>query len=1162
LFNGGNLERQVFVIRNLEPNTEYYVEVGVTDSMEIHVGEFSEQVMFKTKIARPLQPSGLEFESSNGKDAILKHKPLLLSNGSQLEVKYWIEGSEDSCVSFQSGPYTSRFKLRGLQANVTYNARMRAIQDIDGVDVYSDFSNDTVRFALGQNGETIEQPDAPSHVTAERRSVSSILLSWSHPDPTLQFGWQCLVMDPSTEWTAEGSLNGTDSSGSNSMSTLISVPNLELTCKVYVKDNFGDKIFSDSVTVEPLAPPETPVLSVEVIGNRVLLSFSARRRRQIVTRPSTPIGGMSSTAPTTDITILGVRCTLDPTMESRSYYWEDPVGSNLELGDLPHNIKGNCTARLFTSRGTSEPSVFQFSTPVTKISQPPVLLSPEVSGADGIKLSWVIPMGHQPFGYVTKSIVRLWNTRPPNSNHPYYRQELIDSGNHFEIDSLTVREEVFYSVALKNDVGIGPFSAPQMTILSHTDITTEPSVVISIPQEITTSSVRLMVQWEVVKGAEGYVVTATALNALDDSVTAVGIVLASELTGPSSSYRGETVLSFNISCVSHFTYKVAAFNSDSKGRFSPVGTHRLTNTLCDAVADPSVGSEDMQLYLYILIGLVVVVVILLLAASLVIVCLLYHYCMTSKVRKEEVADGNSNFDRRGSQTTIRSSERYIGVKSRRLLSEPKPEFYKSEDELTKRPLPIPTESDLEDEEEEEEMKIESLRKSMSPPPVPPTMMQLNAGYSTIPGSVQEEIVNSVRHSSNNLLLSSSVSQSLLEQGYEFVQSTSASMLGSQARMTSPTDPTYNVPRSSRHGSRTPTEYEVPISSRPNTPMGTPGRGHTKLNPGLKSVSAPHALTYDVPPSRNRVLVTGGTYDVPRSPSPMGMYDTPRKALSRGDTPNSITTPPPQSPFAPDTYDIPRRSSGGFGPPVIVTTPPPEDTRPGVPYIKTPDSLYDVPSSHSAVNEYGYDVLPARSPMMQRRDLSDTHSSSSPLTSAPSLPPRTEEGNELYENFAPSEISDIVSSPPPAMNGDMYDTPRNVLASEEDPVISSGGATKNSSIQDDLYDTPRKVANPSSITSDDDNEVFEVDDTALEWKTGVSWEIADDLEDDNQSTNSGRSKTEATLSLERSPSKPKSENPYSRVKRMMGENGLEAKMTVVDDAPQLTDKETSGSPQKE
>ena len=82
-------------------------------------------------------------------------------------------------------------------------------------------------------------------------------------------------------------------------------------------------------------------------------------------------------------------------------------------------------------------------------------------------------------------------------------------------------------------------------------------------------------------------VTATALNALDDSVTAVGIVLASELTGPSSSYRGETVLSFNISCVSHFTYKVAAFNSDSKGRFSPVGTHRLTNTLCDAVADPS-----------------------------------------------------------------------------------------------------------------------------------------------------------------------------------------------------------------------------------------------------------------------------------------------------------------------------------------------------------------------------------------------------------------------------------------------------------------------------------------------------------------------------------------------------------------------------------------------
>ena len=52
-------------------------------------------------------------------------------------------------------------------------------------------------------------------------------------------------------------------------------------------------------------------------------------------------------------------------MESRSYYWEDPVGSNLELGDLPHNIKGNCTARLFTSRGTSEPSVFQFSTPVT-----------------------------------------------------------------------------------------------------------------------------------------------------------------------------------------------------------------------------------------------------------------------------------------------------------------------------------------------------------------------------------------------------------------------------------------------------------------------------------------------------------------------------------------------------------------------------------------------------------------------------------------------------------------------------------------------------------------------------------------------------------------------------------------------------------------------------
>ena len=507
-------------------------------------------------------------------------------------------------------------------------------------------------------------------------------------------------------------------------------------------------------------------------------------------------------------------------------------------------------------------------------------------------------------------------------------------------------------------------------------------------------------------------------------------------------------------------------------------------------------------------------------------------------------------DRRGSQSTIRSSVRYVGVGSRKLNAETlKPDHHKSEDELTSRPLPIPTESDLEEEEEEEEKKIEALRRSVSPPPLPPPVMDLDGGYSTIPNDVRNDIV---KGSNNNILNSSSMSQGLLEQGYEFVQSTSTSQLGSQNNglnsSTAVADPTYNIPRSSRHGSHTPVEYEVPVSSRPNTPnMSTLGKPQGTFNQGMKSASAPHALTYDVPPSRNRVLVTGG--NLQRSPSPMGTYDVPKNVSGGRLTPSFMTSD--------NTYDMPRNVSGGFQPPVIVTTPPPGENPPnGVPHIKTPDSVYDVPTSISAVNEYGYDVLPGRSPIASGRVSPTNPSSSSIRTSTPPIPPREQDNENMYDNLSPVP-----------MNGNLYDTPRSVLASEENLVVSAVGDTKenaetdpNVPVQNDLYDTPRKVlsgedpviSNDDKNDDDDVDEVFNVDDAALEWKEGVNWELPDPP-DDEISTSEGNSNIPS--SQEQSP-KQKVENPYSRVKRLTGEDGVRTKVTVVDDEPQVVEDPTS------
>ena len=456
-------------------------------------------------------------------------------------------------------------------------------------------------------------------------------------------------------------------------------------------------------------------------------------------------------------------------------------------------------------------------------------------------------------------------------------------------------------------------------------------------------------------------------------------------------------------------------------------------------------------------------------------------------------------------------------------------------------MPIPTESDLEEEEEEEEMKIEALRRSVSPPPLPPPVMDLDGGYSTIPNDVRNDIV---KGSNNNILQSSSMSQGLLEQGYEFVQSTSTSQLGSQ---NTAADPTYNIPRSSRGGSHTPVEYEVPVSSRPNTPnMSTLDKPHGTFNQGMKSASAPHALTYDVPPSRNRVLVTGG--NVPRSPSPMGTYDVPKNVSGQSLTPSN-------------TYDMPRNVSGGFQPPVIVTTPPPGENPPNsVPYTKTPDSMYDVPTSFSAVNESGYDVLPGRSPIASGRVSPTNPSSSSVRTSTPPIPPRDQDNENMYDNLSPVP-----------MNGNLYDTPRSVLASEENLVTSEVGVTKDNTgpdpkvpVQNDLYDTPRKVLNgedpvvsneDKNDDDDDVDEVFDVDDAALEWKEGVNWELPDPP-DDEISTSEGVNEDNSNIpsSPERSP-KQNVENPYSRVKRMTGEDGVRTKVTVVDDEPQVVEVPT-------
>ena len=120
--------------------------------------------------------------------------------------------------------------------------------------------------------------------------------------------------------------------------------------------------------------------------------------------------------------------------------------------------------------------------------------------------------------------------------------------------------------------------------LLHTEITTAPGNVLGVPRDISPLTSSLLVQWSLIEGAEGYIVMATAFNTSDDQLTVTEIVLMSQ--EPTISNQAKIILTFNITCVSYFTYKVAGFNSGSKGEFSKVENTQVSN-VCVPVTEPN-----------------------------------------------------------------------------------------------------------------------------------------------------------------------------------------------------------------------------------------------------------------------------------------------------------------------------------------------------------------------------------------------------------------------------------------------------------------------------------------------------------------------------------------------------------------------------------------------
>ena len=57
-------------------------------------------------------------------------------------------------MNYKTVPYSGKVTLDDLRPNTNYSAKVRLIQQVDGLDIYSAFSDETVTFAVDRD-ETI-----------------------------------------------------------------------------------------------------------------------------------------------------------------------------------------------------------------------------------------------------------------------------------------------------------------------------------------------------------------------------------------------------------------------------------------------------------------------------------------------------------------------------------------------------------------------------------------------------------------------------------------------------------------------------------------------------------------------------------------------------------------------------------------------------------------------------------------------------------------------------------------------------------------------------------------------------------------------------------------------------------------------------------------------
>lgn len=466
-----------------------------------------------------------------------------------------------------------------------------------------------------------------------------------------------------------------------------------------------------------------------------------------------------------------------------------------------------------------------------------------------------------------------------------------------------------------------------------------------------------------------------------------------------------------------------------------------------------------------------------------------------------------------------------------------------EKELTSRPLPIPTESDVEEEEEEEEQQRRSHIGSFhGHAPSASTQAPTDAGYATIPSDMRESIIQSAHKTSVD---------HLREQGYDVLHPTSAHY--KSPRSLSPESPNvYNVPR----GSSPVGEYELPVSSRSHSPA------ISQMKHAVRAQSAPHPLTYDVPPSRAAPAeVTGGQFGIPSARNHLysnvsDMYDVPRNSqlMSASDSSGQVPAaydvlPPRSSSNANATYDIPKSPAPGSIPAQHQngfmdstydkpsSIPAKAGTPRLIPKIQAPDSTYDMPSSLPAKNENNYDVLP-RSPHLSRNSGHAPSSAEDPpkVLTTPKQSrrfnlPSPEASPDM--NSAHPTIEGFSSMPRPSQDKEgYYDVPPKRSA-----VVENGQPVQN---VEGYYDTPRH--HPVIVTP------LTAGEECSTLQNGKS--------EEEKSIPADASNGEVP-SAESTPNS-KHEHPYSKVKRFVGSDGKQQKVTVMEDwEAGLQDLEAAG-----